>query len=98
MKFEFLFNNIVDFGMLKENVEMFLDASDEDKATIEEAMVKYMVTFDTNLDNIQDQLVNHLKKKLTIKIQESIEEDAKMKEFSLEKIGSLLSQEDRHNI
>lgn len=74
---------------------MYPNENDEDKETIEEAKVKYMVTFNTSLGEIHDQFPNVLKSILSSRRQEAISEDAKIKKFSLDKIGSSLAHEDK---
>jgi hypothetical protein len=95
MKLDALFSGIVEFGILKETIEIYPNVNDVDKKTIEEGIIKYMVTFNTGLGEIEDQFPNDLKSVLNARRQEAIANDAKMKKFSLENIGSSLTHDER---
>jgi hypothetical protein len=58
-----VFQNLVSWKRHK----IYPKSNDEDKASIEEAIIKYMVNFNTSLDKIQDQLFDALKNVLIVK-------------------------------
>lgn len=95
MKLDALFSVITKFGTLKDTTKLYPNANNAEKATIEEAIVKHMVTFNVVLGEIVDQLSGELKGVLSERRHKVVPKDAKMKYFTLEKITSSLTHEEK---